>query len=136
MYNVKAGVYMIINFSRVDSENAVLFADWGNYWKRLSNERAQIPKIKKCCPTLYKVLVGEDEDGITELYFGETEADKHHGFGVEVKVSASLPLILCLNSATVNKASALKAKMHIIYNELMKNPPFPAWQYGLDDVWE
>ena len=24
----------------------------------------------------------------------------------------------------------------IIYNELVKNPPFPAWKSGLDEVWE
>lgn len=136
VYKIKAGVYMIINFSRVDSENAVLFADWGNYWKRLSNEKAQIPKIKKCCPTLYKALVGEDEDGVSELYFGATEADKHHGLGIDVKVPSSLPLILCLNATVLNTASALRKKTLTIYNELINNPPFPAWKYGLDDIWE
>lgn len=136
VYKIKAGAYIVINFSRVDSENAILFADWGNYWKRLSNEKAQMPKIRKCCPTLYKVLVGEDEDGVTELYFGATEADKHHGLGIDVKVSSALPLILCLNPSIINKASALRTKILTIYNELVDNPPFPAWKYGLDEIWE
>ena len=31
---------------------------------------------------------------------------------------------------------AMRKKMLAIYNELVMNPPFPAWKSGLDDVWE
>ena len=62
--------------------------------------------------------------------------DGDHGFGVEVPLSDKLPLLLCLTPSVINKAGAMRLKMLTIYNELVKNPPFPAWEYGLNEVWE
>ena len=62
--------------------------------------------------------------------------DGDHGFGVEVPLSDKLPLLLCLTPSVINKAGAMRLKMLTIYNELVKNPPFPAWTSGFDEVWE
>ena len=62
--------------------------------------------------------------------------DGNHGFSVEVPLSDKLPLLLCLTPSVINKAGAIRMKMLTIYNELVKNPPFPAWVSGLDEVWE
>ena len=47
-----------------------------------------------------------------------------------------LPLLISLSPSVINKAGAMRLKMLTIYNELVKNPPFPAWLSGLDEVWE
>lgn len=44
--------------------------------------------------------------------------------------------VICLNEDVVKKAMILRNKMVIIYGELSKNPPFPNWESGLDDIWE
>ena len=51
-------------------------------------------------------------------------------------MSDKLPLLLCLTPSVINKAGAMRLKMLTIYNELVKNPPFPAWKSSLDEVWE
>lgn len=63
-----------------------------------------MPKLLKHCPTLYEILVGEDKDGVMEMDFGRSEEECEHGFGVEVKISEQLPLVLCITPAVVNKA--------------------------------
>ena len=45
-------------------------------------------------------------------------------------MSDKLPLLLSLTLSIINKAGAVRLKMLTIYNELVKNPPFPAWKSG------
>ena len=92
VYRIKTGVFQIVNFSRIDAGRGMLFMNWGDYFRRLSNEKAQMPKLQKHCPILYDILVGEDKDGIKEMDFGRSEEEFEHGFGVEVKISGQLPL--------------------------------------------
>ena len=108
IYKVKPGVYMVVNFARVDATRGLLF----------------------------ELLTGDDKDGIMEMEFGLSADDAEHGFGMEIGLSDKLPLLLSLNPAVINKAGALRKKMLTIYNELVTNPPFPAWKFGLDEVWE
>ncbi len=136
VYKVKPGVFLIVNFTRVDAERGMLFVNWGNYFRRLSNEKAQMPKLLKHCPTLYEILVGEDKDGVMEMDFGRSEEESEHGFGIEVKISGQLPLLLCITPAVVNKAEMIRVKMLKVYNEIVTDTPFPAWKIGLDEVWE
>ena len=44
--------------------------------------------------------------------------------------------VVAVYPSVINKAGVLRMKMLTIYNELVKNPPFPAWLSGLDEVWE
>lgn len=136
IYKVKPGVYLVVNFARVDATRGMLFVNWGRFWDRMTNERLQLPKVEKCCPVLYEVLTGGDKDGMIEMEFGVSAEDAEHGFGLEVPLSDKLPLLLSLTPSVINKAGAMRLKMLTIYNELVKNPPFPAWESGLDEVWE
>ena len=92
VYKVKPGVFQIVNLSRIDAGRGMLFVNWGDYFRRLSNEKAQMPKLQKHCPTLYDILVGDDKNGVKEMDFGRSEEECEHGFGVEVKISGQLPL--------------------------------------------
>ena len=136
IYKVKPGVYLVVNLARVDATHGMLFVNWGRFWDRMTNEKLQMPKIGKCCPVLYEVLTGDDKEGITEMEFGLSADDAEHGFGMEVGLSDKLPLLLSLNPSVINKAGVMRKKMLAIYNELVTNPPFPAWKSGLDEIWE
>lgn len=136
VFKVKPGVFLVVNFSRVNAERGMLFVNWGNYWRRLTNEKAQMPSVQKCCPTLYGILLGEDKDNVTEMDFGRSEEEFEHGFGVEVRISGQLPLLLCITPEVIDKADMMRVKMLNVYNEIVDNPPFPAWKTGLDGVWE
>ena len=78
VYKVKPGIFLIVNVTRVDAERGMLFVNWGNYFRRLSNEKAQMPKLLKHCPTLYEILVGEDKDGVMVAGAGPQYASLHH----------------------------------------------------------
>ena len=108
----------------------------GKFWDRMTNETLQLPKIEKCCPVLCELLAGDNKDGIIEREFGVSAEDAEYGFGMEVPLSDKLPLRLSLNPSVINTAGAMRKKMLTIYNELVTNPPFPAWKFGLDEVWE
>ena len=136
IYKVKPGVYLVVNLARVDATHGMLFVNWGRFWNRMTNDKLQMPKVEKCCPVLYEVLTGDDKEGITEMEFGLSADDAEHGFGMEVGLSDKLPLLLSLNPSVINKAGAMRKKMLAIYNELVMNPPFPAWKSGLDEIWE
>ena len=54
IYKVKPGVYLVVNFARVDATRGMLFVNWGRFWDRMTNERLQLPKVEKCCPVLMR----------------------------------------------------------------------------------
>ena len=56
IYKVKPGVYLVVNFARVDATSGMLFVNWGRFWDRITNETLQLQKVEKCCPVLYEVL--------------------------------------------------------------------------------
>ena len=78
VYKVKPGIFLIVNVTRVDAERGMLFVNWGNYFRLLSNEKAQMPKLLKHCPTLYEILVGEDKDGVMVAGAGPQYAPLRH----------------------------------------------------------
>ena len=136
VFKVKPGVYLVVNFARVEGSRGMLFVGWGRFWDRLTNEKLQMPRIQKCCPVLYGIMTGEDKEGINEMSFGVSAEEADHGFGLEVVVPENLPLLLCLNASVLNKALSMRKKMLLVYNELVKNPPFPAWKEGIGEIWE
>ena len=113
IYKVKPGVYMVVNFARVDATRGMLFVNWGRFWNRMTNEKLQLPKVEKCCPLLFELLTGDDKDGIMEMEFGLSADDAEHGFGMEIGLSDKLPLLLSLNPAVINKAGALRKKLPV-----------------------
>jgi len=136
IFKVQAGIYVILTLCRTDKGNGVLFANWGTYFNRLTNPQSQLPKLEKCCPILYRILVGGDPDGVYEMSMGQPEENRIHGFGLDVALPENFSLLFCLDRNMPPKITLMFDKMLKIYNELVKNPPFPAWEYGLDDVWE
>ena len=134
IFKLKPGLYAIINLRRFGKDEIMLFANWGNYFMRLQNPEAQLPRIKKTCPTLYAVLMGEDKDNVNQLRHKDAK-NYETGLGVICKVDGEAPIFALLNNDILDKVNMLVNKNVDIYNELNTNPPFPAWKDGLRDLW-
>ena len=134
IFKLKPGVYVIINMTRGTEGKIMLYANWDKYFMRLQNPDAQIPRIKKTCPTLFAVLIGEDKDCVSLL--SHKNATSHErGFGIFCDGDTNAPLITQINNTLLDKVAMLVNKNVEIYNELNTNPPFPAWKDGLRDLW-
>ena len=134
IFKVKPAVYVIISMSHSKEGKVMLLANWDRYFERIKNPQVQMPQLKKCCPTVYAMLSGEDPDGVRE-YEVFSRTDYAHGFAIEVDVPSNLPVIRCIDKSVCDAALLLVIKSLKMYNELFKNPPFPAWKTGLDELW-
>jgi hypothetical protein len=134
IFKIQKGHYGIVNMSAAGNGKAILSVCWNEYFKRLQNPAVQMPKIRKCCPTLYNILVGEGT--IYDGRINDPTDDKDYDcICMEVDVPKDTALIHCLNRDIRDKANMLLNTCIDCYNELVKNPPFPAWKDGLDELW-
>lgn len=63
------GCYGVLNLFYVGKGKAIIETNWGNCFSYLSNPDVQMPRIKKNCPKLYK-LIFEGIDGIYQIQAG------------------------------------------------------------------
>lgn len=134
IFKLKPGIYVIINMRRYSEDKIMLFANWDNYFMRMQNPEAQLPRIKKNCPTLYAVLMDEDKDNVIQLRHKNEKAFES-GLGVICKVDGEAPIFALIDEPMLDKVTMLVNKVIDIYNELNSNPPFPSWKEGLKDLW-
>lgn len=134
IFKLKPGIYVILNMKRCGEGKIMLYANWGNYFVRLQNPDAQLPRIKKNCPTLYAILMDEDKDHVIQLKRKDVPTFES-GFGVICKVDGEAPIFALIDNHVLDMVNMLVNKNVDIYNELNSNPPFPAWKDGLRDVW-
>lgn len=80
-------------------------------------------------------MTGEDEDGVIELELGKTKDSAAHGLGFSIKTNPHAPLITCINDHLLHLFTKFAKKNVTIVNELLDNPPFPAWKDGLRELW-
>lgn len=52
-----------------------------------------------------------------------------------VEVPSKVAILECITPEMFSKGRLLANKCLKMYPELLKNPPFPAWKDGLDEVW-
>ena len=134
IYKVQPSVYVIVSVLHFSDSEALLFVNWARYFDRLQNQRVQMPKIEKCCPTLYAVMTGDDPDGVCECDC-KPDGTMYHGFSLKVEIPSKVALLECITPEMFSKGRLLANKCLKMYTELQKNPPFPAWKDGLDEVW-
>lgn len=134
IFKMAPSQYVIINMTHTRDGHLLLFTNWGNYFNRLQNPEVQMPRIEKCCPTLYKVLTGTDPDDVSEMAFGR-KGQEMHGLGINLKSSVKKPIMLEMNDDILDALYKLAQKVATICQEICDNPPFPAWKQGLDDIW-
>ena len=130
IFKMSPGEYLIINMTHTSDGHLLLFTNWGTYFNRLQNPAVQMPMIKKNCPTLYKVMTGDDPDHVGEMDFLDM-----HGLGISLKSELKLPIMVELNSEIMTALQTLANKVPTICQELYDTPPFPGWRDGLDELW-
>ena len=59
----------------------------------------------------------------------------YHGFSLKVAVLSKVAILECISPEIFTKGRLLANKCLKMYSELLKNPPFPAWKDGLDELW-
>lgn len=57
------------------------------------------------------------------------------GYKAGINAPKGLPIIRCIDKTVCDAALLLVNKNLKMYNELFKNPLFPAWKTGLDELW-
>ena len=134
IYKLKPSVYVIVSMVHVADNEARLFVNWAHYFDQLQNPQVQMPRIEKNCPTLYAVLTGDDPDGVYECDCGPDGA-MYHGFSLKVDIPSKAAILECITPDVFSKGLLLANKCLKMYSELHKNPPFPAWKDGLDELW-
>ncbi len=134
IYKVKPSVYVIVSMLHVSDGEAMLFVNWSRYFDRLQNPQVQMPRIEKNCPTLYAVMTGDDPD---DVYKCDCKPDgtMYHGFSLKVEIPSKVALLECITPEIFTKGRLLANKCLKMYLELQKNPPFPAWKDGLNELW-
>jgi len=134
IYKVKPSVYVIVSMLHTADREVMLFVNWAHYFDRLQNPQVQMPKIGQNCPTLYAVMTGDDPDGVYECDC-RTDAAVYHGFSLKVEIPSRVAILECITPEIFSKGRLLANKCLKMYSELRKNPPFPAWKDGLDELW-
>ena len=134
IYKVKPSLYAVVSMVHSGDGEAMLFVNWAHYFDRLANPKVQMPKIEKNCPTLYTVMTGDDPDGVFECACGP-DGTMYHGFSLKVEIPKEVAILECITPEMFSKGRLLANKCLRMYIELQKNPPFPAWKDGLDEVW-
>ena len=105
------------------ADEVQLYANWGDYFNRLQNPDTQLPRIKKTCPTLYAVLMEQDEDNVFQ-FRRKNSGTFESGLGVICKVADDGPLFAQIDNHMHQQVSMLVNKHVVIYEELSNNPPY------------
>lgn len=134
IFKMSPGEYIIINMTHTRDGHLLLFTNWGTYFDIIQNPQVQMPRIEKCCPTLYKVMTGDDPDHVCEMRFGG-KGNEMHGLGINLDSPVTIPIMLELDEKIMKTLLALANKVATICQELYDNPPFPDWKKGLQEIW-
>ena len=89
---------------RYSEYKIMLLANWDNYFLRMQNPEAQLPRIKKNCPTLYVVLMDEDKDDVIQLRHKNEKAFES-GLGVICKVDGDTPILALRDKPILDKVT-------------------------------
>ena len=135
IYKLAPSWYVIVNAVRMTEDEILLFCEWGHYFDRIKNPAVQIPRVEKCCPTLYGIFKGTDPDGVFDMFSGDRNQTESHVFGFRIKAPNDGPMVECITHDVVKAGLKLANKNLKVYRELFENPPFPAWKDGLKELW-
>lgn len=135
IYKARPAVYVIVSMICISRDETILFANWDGYFNRIQNPQVQIPKLKQCCPTLYSTMFDTGDDPIKFVKIAKGVESKLEGFAITLPSSPDKALIEMISPEVISSVVQLVDRNLKLYNELYKNPPFPAWKPGLDELW-
>ena len=125
------GFYGIVNFMFVEKDKVMLFADWGTFFKRVTNH-ADIDKLlrmlEKPCPQVVDLLTCQSGYTLVTLEGGEMGIRKT----IDTPTSCSLIEIMG-NPVVVEAARDLVNYSLKLFREIHDRCPFPGWKQGLKE---
>lgn len=127
---VARGVYAITNIVPAGKGQMWLIANWGRFFDRIQNPEVQLPRCKATCPTLYKLLT----DSLDGIKIVKKEGESDYSVCRMVPMTGLVPL-LSITKEVLDSNRDFVNTMIDICSELSKNPPFPGWKDGLNELW-
>ena len=89
-----------------------------------------MPRCKATCPTLYKLLT----DSLNGIKIVKKEGESDYSVCRLVPMTGLVPL-LSITTEVLDINRDFVNTMIDICSELSKNPPFPGWKDGLNELW-
>ena len=125
------GFYGIVNFMFVEKDKVMLFADWGTFFKRVTNH-ADIDKLlrmlEKPCPQVVDLLTCKSGYSLVALTGGEM------GIRKMIDIPTSRSLIEIMGEPAVMEAARDLVNYSLkLFREIRDRCPFPGWKQGLRD---
>ena len=134
IFKVNSGVHGVINLIP-GRENQLLFADWGDFFRRITNHedpRKLARMLEKPCPKVVDLMNTASGHALISI----------DGSNLGISRRVQLPLaddrhLVCLagDPVLVKEADDLLDYCLDLYDEIYKKCPFPGWKKGLEELW-
>ena len=134
LFKLNSGIHGVINLIP-GRESQILFADWGDFFRRITNHedpQKLARMLEKSCPKVVDLMNTASGYALISI------DDKNLGISRHVP----LPLtddrhIPCLagDSTMVKEAEGLLDYCLDLYEEIYNKCPFPGWKKRLEELW-
>lgn len=134
IFKVNSGVHGVINLIP-GRENQMLFADWGDFFRRITNHedpRKLARMLEKPCPKVVDLMNTASGHALISI----------DGSNLGISRRVQLPLaddrhLVCLagDPVLVKEADDLLDYCLDLYDEIYKKCPLPGWKKGLEELW-
>ena len=134
LFKLNSGIYGVINLIPT-RESQLLFADWGDFFRRITNHedpQKLARMLEKSCPKVIDLMTTASGNSLIKISGGN--------LGISRRIQQSLDdarHIACLagDPAMVKEADELLDYCLDLYEEIYNKCPFPGWKKGLEELW-
>ena len=127
------GFYGVVNLVLNGKDDLLLFTDWGDFFKRISNHEDPdklMRMLKKPCPLVVDLMTGKSGYSLVR-----NRSSGLMRVGCLLPLTDDLPLLsIPGDSRTMEKALDLLDYSLRLYREIYDHCPFPGWKKGLQEV--
>ena len=138
-------IYALLPVKRVVRQNwtlTILFADWGDFFRRITNHedpQKLARMLEKSCPKVVDLMNTASGYALISIGYALISIDDKN-----LGISRHVPLPLtddrhipCLagDSTMVKEAEGLLDYCLDLYEEIYNKCPFPGWKKGLEELW-
>lgn len=129
IFKIANGFYGVVNLLFSNENEIMLFAGWGNFFKRVTNHddiNKLLLMLERPCPEVVKLFTGKSDYKMVTLSGGEM------GICKKFPTNTSRPLIEIMGEHThVEEAREAVNYCLKLYHEINDHCPFPGWKKGL-----
>ncbi len=132
VFKLDGGWYGVVNVMVYGPEEMLLFLNWEQFFKRVTNHNdinKLLLMLKKPCPKVFELLAkGGDYSMVTLPYFDKMGIARHIPLNTDARM-----VELVGNHVILKAAGDLLAYGLDVYHEINESCPFPGWKKGLVD---